>query len=131
MNRRVFMSVAIAACATLTSISLPGLAHHSGAAYDRSKTMRIEGEVTTWRFVNPHSWLQIRATDENGHEMLWDFEGLPAGMLAPRGYRRNSFQENDRVTVFYSPMQDGRPGGGNLQGAILADGSTVGTVSTE
>jgi len=128
---RKMLKVGIMAFAAMSWMSLPSHAHHSGAAYDRSKTMSIEGEVTNWRFVNPHCWLQIRATDENGQEILWDFEGLPAGMLAPRGYRRNSFELNDRVTVFYRPMQDGSPGGGNLQGAILADGSTLDRVSTE
>jgi hypothetical protein len=93
--------------------------------------LRISGEVTSWRFANPHSWLQITVTDETGHDQVWDFEGLPAGMLAPRGYRRNSFAPEDRITVFYRPMADGRPGGGNLQGAILADGTTVGTVPAE
>jgi hypothetical protein len=107
----------------------PARAHHSGAAYDGSQTLRIEGEVAAWRFANPHSSLQIKAVDAAGAELLWSFEGLPAGMLTPLGYRRNTFEPAAKVTVIYNPMRDGQPGGGRLVGAILADGSTVGTVS--
>ena len=111
--------------------SLGALAHHSGAAYDASKTLRIEGEVVAWRFANPHSSLQVRALDAAGEPLLWSFEGLPAGMLTPLGYRRNTFQASAKVTVLYNPMKDGRAGGGRLVGAVLPDGSTVGNVPPE
>ena len=106
-------------------------AHHSGAAYDGAKTLRIEGTVEAWRFGNPHSSLQIRAADGAGKPILWSFEGQPAGMLTAQGYRRNSFEPSAKVTVIYNPMRDGQPGGGRLVGAILADGSTVGVVAPE
>ena len=106
-------------------------AHHSGAAYDGSKTLRIEGAVETWRFGNPHSSLQIRAPGGAGNEILWSFEGQPAGMLTAQGFRRNSFEPSARVTVVYNPMRDGQPGGGRLVGAILPDGSTVGVVEAK
>ena len=122
----------LALIGALLSGAVPiALAHHSGAAYDGSQTLRIEGEVANWRFANPHSSLQIRASAANGEPLLWSFEGLPAGMLTPLGYRRNTFEPSGKVTVFYNPMKDGRPGGGRLVGAILPDGSTVGTVPPE
>ena len=117
--------------ALLITSPLGALAHHSGAAYDGSKTLRIEGEVVAWRFANPHSSLQIRAADAAGEPLLWSFEGLPAGMLTPLGYRRNTFQQSAKVTVLYNPMRDGKPGGGRLVGARLPDGSTVGNVPPE
>jgi hypothetical protein len=106
-------------------------AHHSFAAYDDSKTLRIEGVVESWRFANPHCALQVRADDGSGHSILWDFEGLPAGMLTPLGYRRNTFEPAARVTVVYNPMRDSKPGGGRLVGAILSDGTSVGQVAPE
>jgi len=106
-------------------------AHHSGAAYDGTKTLRIQGSVESWRFANPHSSLQIRANDGAGGQILWSFEGNPAGMLAAQGYRRDTFAPPAQVTVVYNPMKDGRPGGGRLVGAILSDGKTVGQVAAE
>jgi hypothetical protein len=109
----------------------PAQAHHSGAAYDGSKTLRIEGQVDNWRFANPHCSLQIRASNEAGEPILWSFEGQPAGMMTPLGYRRDTFKPSATVTVLYNPMRDGKPGGGRLVGAILSDGSTVGTIPAE
>lgn len=106
-------------------------AHHSGAAYDGTKTQRIQGSVESWRFANPHSSLQIRADDGAGGQILWSFEGNPAGMLAAQGYRRDTFAPAAQVTVVYNPMKDGKPGGGRLVGAILSDGKTVGQVAAD
>lgn len=115
----------------LGTLAGPSLqAHHSGAAYDGSKTLRVEGVVENWRFANPHSALQIRAPDGAGKEITWSFEGQPAGMMTPLGYRRNTFEPAARVTVVYNPMRDGRAGAGRLVGAILQDGSTVGQVES-
>jgi hypothetical protein len=98
--------------------------HHSGAAYDGTQTLRIEGTVASWRFANPHCSLEIRAADG----ATWSFEGNPAGMLTAQGYRRDTFAPAAPVTVVYNPMKDGRPGGGRLVGAILGDGATVGQI---
>jgi hypothetical protein len=103
-------------------------AHHSGAAYDGSKTLRLQGTVESWRFGNPHSSLVVKAADGAGEALTWSFEANPAGMLTALGYRRNTFVPAAPVTVVYNPMKDGKPGGGRLVGAILSDGSTVGQV---
>lgn len=106
-------------------------AHHSGAAYDGTRTLRIRGTVENWRFGNPHSSLQIRADDGAGTAIVWSFEANPAGMLTALGYRRNTFAPSAEVTVVYNPMKDDRQGGGRLVGAILSDGSTVGQVTPQ
>ena len=67
------------------------LAHHSGAAYDGGKTLKLQGSVESWRFANPHSALQIQADDGAGKTITWSFEGNPAGMMQQLGYRRNTF----------------------------------------
>lgn len=104
------------------------LAHHSGAAYDGQKTVKLEGTVESWRFANPHCSLQIKADNGAGQTITWSFEGNPAGMMQSLGYRRNTFEPAAQVTIFFNPMKDGRAGGGRLVGAILSDGSTVGQV---
>jgi hypothetical protein len=106
--------------------SVPAIAHHSGAAYDNRKTMSVEGVVEDWHWSNPHSSLRIRVPNKDGGAVVWVFEALPAGMLTRNGYRKSSFKPGDTVTVVYGPLRDGAPGG-NLQGAVLADGTTLGT----
>jgi hypothetical protein len=106
-------------------LGVPVQAHHSGAAYDGTKTVRIEGTVESWRFANPHCSLQIRAGDG---DTLWSFEGNPAGMMMALGYRRDTFAPEAHVVVVYNPMKDGQPGGGRIVGAILDGGKTVGNI---
>jgi hypothetical protein len=126
ITRRLLAATSLVA-ATIAQLPCAS-AHHSGAAYDGSQTLRIEGEVHHWRFGNPHSSLQILVADTAGEKVLWSFEGLPAGMLTPLGYRRNTFEPASQVAVWYNPMRDGMPGGGRLVGAVLGDGSVVGNV---
>lgn len=128
MTRAVSISSLVAAVLLATASPTP--AHHSGAAYDGTVSLRIEGQVERWRFANPHSHLEIRADDGAGREIVWSFEANPAGMIAAQGYRRDTFAPAAKVTVVYNPMKDGRPGGGRLVGAILADGATVGRVDS-
>lgn len=128
MTKRFPMGAWFGGALLVSALATSAGAHHSGAAYDGSKTLRIEGVVTSWRFANPHCSLEIKAADGAGQEISWSFEGNPAGMLQALGYRRNTFTPGARVTVIYNPMRDGQPGGGRIVGAVLMDGSTVGQV---
>ena len=37
----------------------PSLAHHSTAAFDNTRVIRIEGEVTQFRWINPHASFKV------------------------------------------------------------------------
>ena len=105
-------------------------AHHSGAAYDRQQVLEVEGVVDAWSWSNPHSSLRIFVPGESDDDVLWIFEALPAGLIVQQGYRRSSFRPGDRVKILYNPLRDGAPGG-NLRGAILADGTAVGQAASQ
>jgi hypothetical protein len=92
-------------------------AHHSGAAFNRSETRTIEGEVVEWRWSNPHSWLRINVE--------WNFEATSSALLARQGWRRTSFEPGQRVSVHYNPLRDDGVGG-NLVGVTQADGTVLG-----
>jgi hypothetical protein len=130
MKPKLYQLIGPWAVAGTLLVASGAAAHHSGAAYDGDKTLRLQGTVASWRFGNPHSSLVVNADDGAGKAIIWSFEANPAGMLTSLGYRRNTFAPAARVTVLYNPMKDGKPGGGRLVGAILGDGSTVGQVPT-
>ena len=46
--------------------SLASLAHHSGTMFDRDKEVTITGIVKEFQYTNPHSWLIIEVTNEDG-----------------------------------------------------------------
>ena len=77
-------------------------AHHSYAAYDRSRIVEIEGVIEDFEQVAPHSLLKVRADDERLYTAEW---------LAPIGLRRaqiepDTLKKGDRVVLTGNPRRD-------------------------
>jgi hypothetical protein len=102
-------------------------AHHSYAAFDRSKKITLSGTVKAWDWTNPHTWLTVTVADpkKKGAMQDWAFEGAAPASLRPRGWSRTILKAGDKVTVTFSPRRDGS-NGGNLLTVIGADGKPVG-----
>jgi len=115
MNRT---SIVLTAALALTT---PVLAHHSYTMFDRDKTITIQGTVRTWEMGNPHAYLWIYATSDNGERVLWGLEGPSPLILIRNGWGKNSVKPGDKVTVVLNPLKDGR-NGGNLVKMTLEDG---------
>jgi hypothetical protein len=58
-------------------LALPAGAHHSGAAFDRDKTVTVIGTVNSVEWTSPHARLKVDSKDEVGAAVTWDFE-LPS-----------------------------------------------------
>lgn len=86
-------------------------AHHSFSMFDREKQMALVGTVTEWAYNNPHVWLYIDVVGEDGEVQNWGFEGGAPPTLVRRGITGRTFEVGDEVTVMFSPLVDGRPGG--------------------
>ena len=92
-------------------VSGAALAHHSFSMFDRETEMVLTGTVERWAFNNPHAWLYINVFDENGETVEWGFEGGAPPSLVRAGMTGRTFQPGDTVSVMFSPLVDGRPGG--------------------
>ena len=125
---------AFAAVATAALIgTLPAGAHHSTAAFDNSRVIKLEGTITQFRWINPHASIKIDAISEGDEpDGVWTVEMTAPNVLINQGWKRNSLVEGDKVTIFVNPLRnaitlnDGSQGGLYV-GAILADGSTLGS----
>jgi len=105
-------------------LSGPVMAHHSFAAFDGTKRLRLTGTVKTFQFTNPHSWIQLVVTTNDGRSEQWSIELLSPNVLLRSGWHRSSVKPGDRVTVLINPMRDGSKGG-NLVAVTLANGQTL------
>lgn len=120
---------ALAALAAL--VALPVAAHHSTAAFDNERVVRIEGTVTQFRWINPHASFKLEGTADEGPDGLWTVEMTAANVLANQGWKRTSLRVGDKIVAFVNPLRepitlnDGSQGGLYV-GVILADGSTLG-----
>ncbi len=112
-------------------IALPVGAHHSTAAFDNARVVRIEGTITQFRWINPHASIKLEGTADSGPDGLWTVEMTAPNVLINQGWKRNSVQPGDEVVMFVNPLRepillnDGSQGGLYV-GVILADGSTLG-----
>lgn len=122
------------ACAAATA---PAAAHHSTAAFDTTKVVRIEGTITQFRWINPHASIKIDG-DASGEAVdgLWTVEMTAPNVLLNQGWKRNSVQPGQKVVMFVNPLRnavtlnDGSQGGLYV-GVILADGATLGRTDGE
>jgi hypothetical protein len=100
------------------------LAHHAAAMYETEKTVTVSGTVEEFAYVNPHAWLYVVVTDDNGEETLWGFEAEGPSALMRAGIKNTALQPGELVTVTARPLRDGRPAGA-LVSVTKADGTVL------
>ncbi|HEX6993569.1 MAG TPA: DUF6152 family protein [Gammaproteobacteria bacterium] len=104
MKRRILT----AAIVGMLSIG-PALAHHSAVMFDDQKEITVTGVVKEFQYTNPHSWLLVDVTGEDGTVTTWGFEAEGPSTLMRAGIRRSDFAPGTKVTITGNPMRDGRP----------------------
>jgi hypothetical protein len=123
----------LAAAVAITSLcALPSAAHHSTAAFDNTRVVKLEGTITQFRWINPHASIKIDAVSEGDDaDGVWTVEMTAPNVLINEGWTRTALQVGDKVTMFVNPLRnkvvlnDGSTGGLYV-GVILRDGSKLG-----
>ena len=100
-------------------------AHHSFAAFDRTKEVTLTGVVKEVQWNNPHAWIQVIVTDPRGKQTEWGFECGSPNMMARTGWSRTTVKAGDKVTVVANPLKDGRPNAALVR-ITLPDGRVLG-----
>ena len=86
---------------------LPAWAHHSGTMFDPDREVTFEGVVNEFQYTNPHSWLLVDVTNEDGTVTTWGFEnrGSPWSEICGHSKERlTPGHEGDR----HRPSDEGR-----------------------
>ncbi|MBV9768132.1 MAG: hypothetical protein JOZ32_01055 [Bryobacterales bacterium] len=96
---RFVLSLGIA-CGIWLASGSPASAHHSGAAeFDSAKKIDLTGVVTKVEWTNPHAHFYMDAKDADGEVVNWNLELASPNVLIRNGWKRNSIQPGDMVTV--------------------------------
>lgn len=97
MRRIAFGSIMIAG--TLLSAHL-ALGHHSiSAEFDVNSPITFTGTVKAVDWLNPHIYTHVEVVDADGTTVTYKVEGGPPNSLYRRGWRPDSLQPGDIVTV--------------------------------
>jgi hypothetical protein len=90
-------------------------AHHSDAGIDITSVVAFEGTVTEFSWRNPHIYVLVEVVDDQGEvsgkTVEWDVQMGPVNVNSRRGWRKDTLQVGDRVTVRVHASADGRPYG--------------------
>ena len=106
--------------------SVPMLAHHSAAAYDRDSEIELAGTIKEFQYTNPHSWLIVEVVDKTGKTVDWGFEAEGPSSLLRAGIKISSLKPGEKIAVKGRPLKDGRPAA-ILVSVTKADGSVLST----
>ena len=74
---------------TVLAAAVPAVAHHAfSAEFDATKPVRLRGTITKMEWINPHSWMHVDVTRDDGTVESWMVEAGPPGALVRRGWNR-------------------------------------------
>ena len=84
----------------LLAAAVPALGHHAfSAEFDATKPVRLEGVITKMEWINPHAWMHVDVTHDDGTVESWMVEAGPPGALVRRGWRKDSVAPGTPVLI--------------------------------
>lgn len=102
-NLSLFLAAVVAA-AGVQLFTASASAHHSATPfYDDTKTVDISGVVTRWVFVNPHPFLYVDVTDDQGETQEWIIEFAGPVRLQKMGWSVRTFMPGEIVSATGNP----------------------------
>jgi len=98
-------SIAVATAITALG-ALPSAAHHSTAAFDNSRVVKLEGTITQFRWINPHASIKIDAKSEGDEpDGVWTIEMTAPNVLINDGWTRTALKVGDKVIITGAPSR--------------------------
>ena len=75
-------------------------AHHAfSAEFDANSPVNLFGRVTKVEWINPHAWIHLEVTNDDGSSTGWMVEGGTPNTLLRSGINRNSLPIGSEIRV--------------------------------
>lgn len=86
--------------AALLLATTPILGHHAfGGEFDPNKPVLLKGPVTKVEWVNPHAWIHLEVTKDDGTKEEWMVEGGTPNTLLRVGITRDTLKPGTDIIV--------------------------------
>ena len=84
----------------LALAAAPAWAHHAFAAeFDAKRPVHLTGVVTKVELINPHAWIHVDVTGEDGKVTSWMVEAGSPNTLLRRGFTKNTIAPGTQVEI--------------------------------
>jgi len=95
-----------ASAAALGVLAMPVLAHHGFGLFQLDINKEWSGTITKMNLVNPHSYMELDAVDENGNPVHLRCEMRAATLLRRSGWSTDIFKPGAHVEIDGHPHRD-------------------------
>jgi hypothetical protein len=101
------LSIAIAAGGLLLAV-VPVWAHHSfSSEFDVKKPLKLQGTLTKWEMINPHSWFHLDVKNPDGSVSSWLVEGGSPNQLIRLGVTKKTLSLGTEFIIEGYQARDG------------------------
>lgn len=102
-HTRMIFRIAVAGFALAGLIMAAGgpvIAHHAfSAEFDPNRPVVLRGPIVRVEWVNPHTWIHLEVTLDDGSKQVWMVEGGTPNTLLRRGLSRETITPGTVIVV--------------------------------
>jgi len=90
------------------AVAAPTMAHHSLVGeFDTSVSFELRGAITEVEWTNPHIWLYLDVTEEDGTVAKWQCEMGSPNQLIRQGWAKEDLPLATLIRANANPARDG------------------------
>ena len=102
-----FVTLAVSFVAAAAAAQTASAHHAFATEFDVDKPVSIEGTVTKVELINPHSWIHVEVTGDDGEKVTWMVEGGSPNALVRRGITKKSIPIGSELVIRGYQARDG------------------------